>query len=360
MRIRTRKAFTLVEIMIAAVLASLVTLSAVAAVRIVTRGREKVEKFSEVNSELRYIADSMKKDFGNSYRSADGRKFVGEVISTEAGRVPSITFYTTRNANVRKGQPEGDICEVQYTVGVHNGRNVMLRRIWPNPSEDLEPSGVVSILSDNIIGFDIKYLDDKEWRSDWPADIGKDCEVLLVSIVAQVPGEKQRVARSFMVNFPRRLAMSAASTATTEIAAMGSGGAPQMAAGGQTGGATAQGGASNIVPGGRRSQPEEGGAGRRGGQGRQGQNGTQRDGQNRPPFGPPQDGQGGPPFGPPPGPPPDGQGGPPPGPPPSGEGGQQQPPQDGQTPGQGSGNQGGRPSGGRQGRTSSGSQSGGQ
>jgi len=326
---RKRRGFTLVEIMIAAVLASLVTLSAVAAVRIVTRGREKVEKYSEVSSELRYIADSMKADLRNIYRGAEGRKFVGEIVSTEAGQVPSLTFYTTRWSSVRQGQPEGDICEVQYTAGIQNGRNVFLRRLWPNPSEDLEPSGVVSILSDNIIAFDMRYLDDKEWRSDWPEDIGKDCEIMVINIVAQVPGENQRVVKSFLIDFPRRQATTTQpSTAGNMAVAVPVDVSARSAVAAASGGGRGGGGVSNVVPdsgrGGRRgSATDSGGTGGRGGtrgSGRRGRGSTEGQGGGDRPPGPPPDGQGGPP------PEGGGRGGPPPGggqggPPPAGQGG---------------------------------------
>jgi type II secretion system protein J len=248
---RNRRGFTLVEVMIAAVLASLITLSAVAAVRIVTKGREKVERYSEVNAEVRYVADSIKRDLRNLSRASLSKKFVGEWLPTDIGAVPSLTIYTNRWSNVRKGQPEGDVYEVQYTIAQQDGRTVMLRRVWPDPNDAMGPSGVVSVLSDKIVAFDIKYLDDKEWRSDWPEDIGKDCQIMVVNIVAQVPGESQRVAKSFLVNFPRQgtpvagtagLPSTSPATATT--------------GGGQGSGAAAAGGGRGM----------QGGQGGRGGQ----------------------------------------------------------------------------------------------
>lgn len=203
---------------------------------------------------------------------------------------------------MRSGQPEGSVHEVQYTMGVYNGRNVMLRRLWPNPSEQLDPSGVVSILSGNVIGFDIRYLDDREWRNDWPIDMGRDCEVMLVSIVAQVPGESQRVVRSFMVNFPRRLPMTAASTVASIV---GTGATEAAAATGGTSaaGSAGQGGTGSGAPGGSGGRAQDGGAGRR--RGREGA----EDGRRRPPGERPEGGML--PDGPPPQPPADGQGGPP-------------------------------------------------
>jgi type II secretion system protein J len=263
----SRKGFTLVEIMIAAVLASLVTLSAVAAVNIVTKGREKVERYSEASSELRYIAESMKKDLRNISRGSLSKKFVGELIATDAGVAPSLTFYTTRWSNVRKGEPEGDICEVQYTIGVHNGRNVMFRRVWPDPNDQLGPSGVVSILSDNIVGFEVKYLDDKEWRTDWPEDIGKDCPIMVVNIAAQVPGESQKIVKSFMMSFPRMGTASAQTDGTASRATTTTTSRPTTTTGSATGGA----------PGGRN---QDGGAGRATGPGGRGGRGQNAEGEN--------------------------------------------------------------------------------
>ena len=87
------KGFTLIEIMVASIIAAFIALTAVAALRTVTAGRDKINQNIDAAAEIRYVAALLRKDLANLYRDRNfqNTKFIGLSENTDYGPSTKIT-----------------------------------------------------------------------------------------------------------------------------------------------------------------------------------------------------------------------------------------------------------------------------
>jgi len=183
---RRRRGFTLVEILLASMVAALVAAAGAGALRATVRNREKVERRQEVFRSLRRAAEQVRRDLGNLYRagSAQDQKFVGS-SEERGGTVRSrIVFYTVSGTKARLAKPESDVYEVEYFLEQRAGCNVLFRRQWPNPSEGEKAGGVVTLVAEHIVGFEVRYQDGQDWATQWPEEMDRLPGLMSVTLVS--------------------------------------------------------------------------------------------------------------------------------------------------------------------------------
>jgi hypothetical protein len=78
-----------------------------------------------------------------------------------------------------------------------------MRRLWPNPSEELEPGGVLTVIAEDIAAFDVQYFDGEEWSDEWPEEIQALPDVVAISITARQPERSNPLSESIIVNLTR-------------------------------------------------------------------------------------------------------------------------------------------------------------
>lgn len=230
------KAFTLLEMLVASVMTTLIMVIAVSTLRTVTHSRNKLDDISNTKSELRFAANTIRRDLANIYRqtSPDPKTpqfqlLTGKLIESDnVTNAPpcALTFYTTTRTPVRRGQPESDIVQVEYFLqkdqddqGVQQGlqwnvsadmeeqmqgRNRLLRRTLPNPLQQKTAQGTVTALADNIIGFQVRYMapNKSQWQETWTSKTQLP-DLLEVALAARVPETGKIIQNTFLVNFPR-------------------------------------------------------------------------------------------------------------------------------------------------------------
>ena len=238
-----RGGFTLVEILLASMVGALVAAAGAGALRATVRSREKVERRLEVSRSLRLAAARMREDLANMYRAGGpgAVKFVGSSQERSGVLCSRIVFYAVSGAKARQDKAEGDVYEVEYFLEQREGRSVLFRRLWPNPSEEDRPGGVLMMVADHIIGFEVRYQDGEDWATQWPEEMGSLPELMSVTLVSGLGQDSADVAvERFFVYAARRPA--------------GQGGGQQGAGTGGAangGGAANSGGATNSGGGGR-------------------------------------------------------------------------------------------------------------
>ncbi len=221
------RGFTLLEILVASVITTLIMVTAVSALRSVTRSRNKLDNITTAKSELRFAADMIRRDLANIYRETkpdpkmrDFRLLRGRMIESEtdidAPPTCSLTLFTTTRTAVRNGQPESDIVQVEYIlrqnledkdaeVATQNqGRSRLLRRTLPNPFAQKTSQGTLTALADNIVGFKVRYMagNKNQWQESWNSKT-KLPDLVEIALAAQVPNSRKIIKNSFLVNFPR-------------------------------------------------------------------------------------------------------------------------------------------------------------
>jgi general secretion pathway protein J len=199
------RGFTLVEVLVASTIGAFLALVAVSTLRVVSTSAEMVDSNVATAAEVRFAARTIATDLVNLYRDTEQRnmKFVG--IIEESGEIPvcCLTFYTVGRTKARIDQPEGDIYEVEYLLLRDEERSALTKRLWPNPNEELEPGGVLSVIAENIDVFQVRYFDGEQWQDEWPEEMRSLPELVEVVIAAAEPGRDNLIMESVLVNFAK-------------------------------------------------------------------------------------------------------------------------------------------------------------
>lgn len=209
--------------MLASVIGAFVALVAVGTLRTVSAGREKLDSDITASAQVSFAANMIRRDLGHLYRDSnpDNVKLVGVVEETDYGPRTHLVLHTVNRIKARADEPEGDVYEVEYFLLKDREKSALMRRLWPYPNKDAEPGGVVMPIAENIAVFNISYLSGEEWLAEWPEDMRALPDLVEISLAAALPGQKNPVTETFLVNFPR-LAKSQLGSDDSESAEKGS------------------------------------------------------------------------------------------------------------------------------------------
>ncbi len=214
MKIRGKKCegFTLLEVMIASVMGAFIALVALSSLRMVTAAKELVSKNSSVSDELTFAARRIRTDLANLYRDSDinSVKFVGTIEQDASGPVKNIVFRTVSMTKARAAAIESDVYEVQYFLRRDGEGSVLARRYCPIvgvESQQESLGGILTIIAEDITGFDLLYFDGSSWYDEWPETERELPQLVRITIAAGADdGDetgKNLMAKSFLVSFPR-------------------------------------------------------------------------------------------------------------------------------------------------------------
>jgi type II secretion system protein J len=197
--------FTLVEVMIATTIGTFIAMVSIGALRAVTAGSRMVEANIETASEVRFAARTLKQDLINMYKppSKQNTKFIA--LGEESGGSVSsyLIFYTVSRAKARRTEPEGDIYEVEYFLNVDEEKSTLMRRFWPNPDEDREPGGILSVIAEDIAIFEAKFFDGTEWSYEWPEEMDTLPMLVELNIVAMQKESRRPAMETIYINLAR-------------------------------------------------------------------------------------------------------------------------------------------------------------
>jgi len=228
----------LVEVMVAVTIGGFIMLVALGTLKAVTTSAELVDGNISAAAEVRFASNMLKRDLVNFYRdeNIENTKLIGTAGESVLESTSYLVFYTVSRAKARADQPEGDIYEVEYYLTKDEDKSVLMRRLWPNPNEEDEPGGILSVIAENIKVFQVRYFDGEEWSDEWPEEMQVLPQLIEVNIVAQPPNRPTPTMESFMVNLTRSV------TSAVDTSESG-----EQEGGGQEGG---QGGTQGSVQGG--------------------------------------------------------------------------------------------------------------
>ncbi|MBE0536054.1 MAG: prepilin-type N-terminal cleavage/methylation domain-containing protein [Phycisphaerae bacterium] len=226
-RLAAKRGFTLLEVLIASIIASFIALVAVGALRAVTAGRTLVYRNIAAADELRYAIELLRSDLENVYRdsAAEGQRFVGSFAEMDRDMVTSLRMRIISRVGVRPQQPEGDVCEVEYYLAGSEEAPALMRRVCPivgNENDELTQGGMLTPIAQNIVGFEVRYFDGAEWLFEWPLERNAFPEMVEITVTAveiDESGRRSPAVRSLMATFPRMPGSSeAAARQATEAA----------------------------------------------------------------------------------------------------------------------------------------------
>jgi len=197
--------FTLVEVLVATTIGTFIALVAIGALRAVTAGAQVVEANINTAAEVRFAARTIRHDLVNMYRTANKRDTKFIAIADTSGAVPTsyLVFYAVNRTKARSQQPEGDVYEVEYYVKVDEDKSMLMRRLWPNPTDDLEPGGMLSVIAEGIEVFEARFFDGTEWTYEWPEEMTALPLLVELNIAATQETTGRPVTETIYVNFAR-------------------------------------------------------------------------------------------------------------------------------------------------------------
>ena len=201
-----RTGFTLVEVLVASTIGVFIALVAVGALRAVVASSEMVDSNINAAAEVRFAAQMIARDLQNLYddENIENTKFIGTVEDLGQDSYTSyLIFYTLGRTKARIDQPEGDIYEVEYYLMQDEETSSLMRRLWPNPSEEFEPGGILTVIAEGIDTFNVQYFDGEEWSEEWPEEMQVLPDLVSISIVARQSDRANPPSESIIVNLAR-------------------------------------------------------------------------------------------------------------------------------------------------------------
>jgi general secretion pathway protein J len=212
----------LVEVLVASTIGVFIALVAVGALRTVTASSEVLDRHIGAAAEVRFAANMIARDLANFYRDdqTDNMRFIGTVEELSADRSTShLIFYTVNRTKARVEQPEGDVYEVEYFLTEDEDRSLLMRRLWPYPNKEVEPGGVLTVIAEDIDGFEVQYFDGEEWSTEWPEEMGSLPGLVAITIVAKQSGRGQPATESLVIPMTRAAGNTTALESGTEAEA---------------------------------------------------------------------------------------------------------------------------------------------
>lgn len=201
-----RAGFTLVEVLVASTISVFIALVAAGAIRTMTASNDAVDQNINAAAEVRFAAGMIARDLQNFYRNdnIENTKLIGtlEQLSGETS-TSCLIFYTVSRVKARADQPEGDIYEVEYYLAQEEEKSMLMRRAWPNPSEELEPGGMLTVIAEDIEVFEVQYFDGEQWVYEWPEEMQSVPQLITVALVAKPAGAGVGPVESFIVALSR-------------------------------------------------------------------------------------------------------------------------------------------------------------
>jgi type II secretion system protein J len=201
--ISKRTGFTLVEVLVASTIGVFIAMVSVGALRAIMASAEMVDGNINAAAEVRFAANMISRDLQNLYNDGniENTKFIGTIEPLEQDNYTSyLIFYTTGRTKARIDQPEGDLYEVEYYLMQEGETSSLMRRLWPNPHEELEPGGILTVIAEDIAAFEVQYFDGEEWSQEWPEELQALPDLVSISIVAKQPGRSNPPTESIIVN----------------------------------------------------------------------------------------------------------------------------------------------------------------
>ncbi len=202
--------FTLLELIVAATLTTLVTGSTVAILRSAAAAKDRAQTQLALQQQARAAVLAIATALANADRYPEkNARFEG--LDKWLGDMPSdqIRFFTVSRKNIRHLQPESDIKECQFYLAQPPDKPfaMLMRRTDPTLNKTPDEGGVIECIAENILGLNFAYYDGIAWYDDWPYERRDWPLVVRIELAVCTETLPQKMwTTSRTVSFPHRKA----------------------------------------------------------------------------------------------------------------------------------------------------------
>jgi general secretion pathway protein J len=164
---RRARGFTLIEVMVAVMIAAILAVMAFSAMSQALDNREKLRvraaRLMSVQAAMRSLVQDFSQMQPRPVREPLGDGYQGALLSTVA-TVPEVIF-TRGGWSNPAGQPRSNLQRVRYSL--RDG--VLYRDHWVVLDAQLQPDPLPRRLLDGVKDFQLRYMDDaRNWQTSWP------------------------------------------------------------------------------------------------------------------------------------------------------------------------------------------------
>lgn len=180
-----RPGFTLVELLVALTIGSLLVVSAVSATRALTDSRAAVDRRIERSAAARIAMETIVAALRNVRRDPIERQSVIVGHSGGAGRGNDrIDLLVISDRRCRPDGQESDQYEVSFRLEQQVGQRLPTLMCRTDHALDEHPDdgGLVTVVAEGIVGLTFEYLSGEEWQIEWPALSTQPPEAVRVTI----------------------------------------------------------------------------------------------------------------------------------------------------------------------------------
>ena len=206
-RMARQRGFTLVEMLLAVMVTTVIAVSTVVILRSSAGMRLRVNRQMAMQQDARTAIQTISTALRNAYRPL-GETPLLEGTDAQMGSIPAdrVRFFVVSPAPIRPGEPESDVRECEFFLNqpAPDRPPVLMQRLDPTRNEQPDGGGIVQCVAENIIGLDLAYFDGREWKSEWPEKSNRWPVAVRIDLVAADPeGGRMVWPVSRIVNFPR-------------------------------------------------------------------------------------------------------------------------------------------------------------
>jgi len=163
--------FTLIELMIAVLMATLIVGALYGSFRAGLDSWEKGQFKSELCQNARIALEQMSREIRGAFISQRNSyyKFVGE-DNTYGGNDADILNFFSTSASLNR------LCEIGYFIekDPNNPLAELKRRCDPTPDSEFREGGTIELLAMFVTGLNLRYFDGESWEDSWVTDEDED------------------------------------------------------------------------------------------------------------------------------------------------------------------------------------------
>ncbi|MCK4850065.1 MAG: hypothetical protein KAT11_01880 [Phycisphaerae bacterium] len=201
---------TLVELIVATTLTTLVAGSTVGILRSTAAARNRAQTQLALQQQARAAVLAIATALANADRYPD-RDALFEGLDDWLGEMPAdrIRFFTLSTRKVRWGQPESNLKECEFYLAQPPDKPfaLLMRRTDPTRNETPDDGGVLECIAENVLGLNFAYHDGIGWCEDWPQDTNGWPLAVCIELAVLAETEPPKLwTISRVVSFPHRKA----------------------------------------------------------------------------------------------------------------------------------------------------------